>query len=781
MSQLFRDLPIRGKLIVLMLIISGAVLSLAAGAFVLIEARSERLEIESELSTLASIIGLNSRAALLFGDREAAAKSLDALRLKPAVTAAWLLNGESKVFTRYARHGRAGDSLPAGPPEQARLGIPVRVTDEGALLYRPSEHFLIIYHPLRLDGEQVGMLVMEAALSELKARSAAFVAATSVILLLSALPAFLLASWLQRFVSRPIADLTAVMLRVSRHRDYGLRLKSRSEDEIGQLLAGFNAMLAEVEQRDRQLEEANLLLEQRVRERTEELDLVNRELLEKVGERQEAERALQESETRFRSLFENSPISLWEEDFAAVKRYLDGLRASGVEDLDAYFGACPEAVSECARLIRILDVNQATVRLLKAASKEDLLGNLDKIFTEESFGQFQRELVALSQGRTSIEIEGINKALDGELKFVNMRLSVVPGCEATLSRIIVSLVDLTERRRSEEALRMLGKALETTRVGITIANLQGEIIFTNPAEASMHGYEIGELLGQQVNILGPPELRTEFPGEKVQADQRESLNLRKDGGIFPVQLVSDLVADAAGSPLAVVTVCEDITERKETETRLKASLTEKDVLLREVHHRVKNNLQIISSLINLQMKKITEAKTRAELNATRNRIRSMALIHAKLYQSGNLSKINFAEYIEEFSRQLRSLFNINPKKVSLVLDIDAVYLGVDVAIPCGMIVNELLTNAVKYAFPEERKGQIRVVLRSEAAQTVLSVEDNGIGLPPEIDLEHVETLGLQLVHGLAQQIEGIVTVERSGGTRVVIRCPTADGDNNRHG
>ena len=110
--------------------------------------------------------------------------------------------------------------------------------------------------------------------------------------------------------------------------------------------------------------------------------------------------------------------------------------------------------------------------------------------------------------------------------------------------------------------------------------------------------------------------------------QRESQNLRKDGSLFPVRLVSDLVADAAGNPLAIVTVCEDITERKEAETRLKASVAEKDVLLKEVHHRVKNNLQIISSLLNLQLKKMVAAKTRSELNATRDRIRSMALIHS---------------------------------------------------------------------------------------------------------------------------------------------------------
>jgi PAS domain S-box-containing protein len=492
-----------------------------------------------------------------------------------------------------------------------------------------------------------------------------------------------------------------------------------------------------------------------------------------VSERRLAEIALRESEENYRSLFENSPISLWKEDFSQLPGYFAELREAGVADFTDYFARHPDEVARCARLTRILDVNQKTLRLFGAGSKEEFFGDLGKIFTASSYSAFREILVALAEGRTIFETEGVNRTLTGEERHFLIRYSVLPRAVKSLDSVIVSLVDISERRKAEEALRILDKALETTRVGVTIANLQGEIIFINPAEASMHGYECRELLGQKVNILGPPALRSEFPGVNVQTGARQSQNLRKDGSIFPVRLVSDLVADVEGNPLAVVTVCEDITTRKETEARLRASLAEKDVLLKEIHHRVKNNLQIISSLLNLQMKKITEAKTRAELNATRNRIRSMALIHAKLYQSQNLSQINFAEYIEEFSRQLRSLYNVNPNRVKLVLDIDAVYLDVDVAIPFGMIVNELLTNALKYAFPDERSGKIRVVLRSEAAATVLSVEDNGVGLSSEIDLAEVDTLGLQLVRGLAQQLNGTVTIEQNGGTRVVIRCPAA--------
>ena len=896
MTRGFGNLSIRAKLVVLMMAISGAVLTLALATILAIEVRSERGEVEAEIASLASIIGFTSRAALVFGDQEAADKTLDALKLKPEVVGAWIQNNQGEVLARYLRNVKGQSLHPLSPPPApASLGVPFRASADGGLEYRLSDGSLLLFHPVILDDEQIGVLLLQADLGKLDARISAFMTAGAIILLLSVLTAYILASWLQRLISRPIIDLTGLMARVTKEQDYGLRLASRSGDEVGLLVDGFNAMLTQIELRDHQLAEVNRNLEQRVAERTQELTGTNDELnrllqeyrqaeavlrlqaqvLEQihdsviitdvaghvtswnkgaerylgysagealgrhisflydeedrhflqrqiitpllqqgqhesevkcrkksgevfwahlslsllhdpsgkvtgmvgyaldVTERRLAENALRESEENYRSLFENSPISLWKEDFSLLPGYFAELREAGVVDFAGHFARHPGEVARCARLTRILDVNQKTLKLFGAGSKEEFFGDLKKIFTESSFSAFREILVALAEGRTIFETEGINRTLSGEERHFLIRYSVLPSALKSLDSVIVSLIDISERRRAEEALRILGKALETTRVGITIANLKGEIIFTNPAEASMHGYEIGELLGQKVNILGPPELRSEFPGANVQAGERESLNLRKDGSVFPVRLVGDLVTDAAGSPLAVVTVCEDITERKETEGRLKASIAEKDVLLKEIHHRVKNNLQIISSLLNLQMKKITEAKTRAELNATRNRIRSMALIHAKLYQSKNLSQINFAEYIEEFSRQLRSLYNVSPKKVKLVLDIDEVFLDVDVAIPCGMIVNELLTNALKYAFPEERSGEIRVVLRSEAAATVLTVEDDGVGLPPEMDLAGVETLGLQLVRGLAQQLNGTVLIEQNGGTRVVIRCPAA--------
>ncbi len=1060
MKKKFRDLSIRVKLILLMLLTASIVLAMTAGAFLTLEVRSESREVEEELSSLAEVIGFNCRAALVFGDRGAAEKTLDALKLRPHILSAWILTPAEELFARYERQPAGKPrSVAVAPPRPAVQSLPRDLVTSGGERHWLEDGSLLLRLPVILDDELVGILVLHADLGELQTRMRAFSSALVAVLVFSCLFALLLASWLQRFISRPIVEMTDLMGEVSREKNYGLRLARQSEDEVGQLVSGFNEMLEQIEVRDHRLEEANNSLEHRVAARTEELsranaDLarlleeyrqaetslrqseekyrslfenspisfweqdfsqvldhfeslrregvedfaaffaehpgeiarcaalarildVNRKTLKLFGaadkqaffagleqiftersvaairdilvalaegrqtyeteginrtlageernflirysvlpaeskadgrllvsllditDRKRAEEALRQGESRFRSLFENSPISLWEEDFSAVKLYLDNLKRSGVEDFAAYFELRPDALSECARLIRVLDVNQATVRLFGAVDKAELFGHLERVFTEESYVQFREEMVALAQGQTSIQVEGVNQTLDGERRFVNMRLSVVPGQEETWAEVIVSLVDLTERRatedalrqsetrfrqmvdllpqtifeadaggrltfanraglqtfgyepedlaaglrvldviapaerqealpnllrvlqgevvgpvertlmckdgrtfpalihagpimqgfepvgmrgliidiserrHAEEALRMLGKALETTRVGVTIANMQGEIIYTNPAEASMHGYTIDELLGQSANILGPPERRSSYPLAYLQTSQRESVNRHKDGSLFPVRLVSDLVTDGAGDPLAVVTVCEDITERKEAEARLKASLAEKDVLLKEVHHRVKNNMQIISSLLNLQLKKITDTRTRAELNATRNRIRSMGLIHARLYQSQDLTRINFAEYIEEFSRQLASLYDLDPKRIRMALDIDAVFLEVDVAIPCGMIVNELLTNALKYAFPGERTGEVAVRLRADGERMVLSVADDGVGMPPDIDLDRVETLGLQLVRGLAQQIGGTVTIDRNGGTRVQIRIPLA--------
>jgi len=207
-----------------------------------------------------------------------------------------------------------------------------------------------------------------------------------------------------------------------------------------------------------------------------------------------------------------------------------------------------------------------------------------------------------------------------------------------------------------------------------------------------------------------------------------------------------------------------IEERTRAEEQVRASLAEKEVLLKEIHHRVKNNLQVISSLLNLQSDTVQDEESLEVLRESQNRIRSMAFVHENLYQSEDLARIDFGRYIRNLSSYLFSSYSVNPSLIRLRLDVADVYLGVDTVIPCGLIVNELISNSLKHAFPEGREGEIHVDLRMEDGQVVLVVGDDGVGLPEGLNLQRTETLGLQLVDTLIGQLEGSIELDNSKGT-----------------
>jgi PAS domain S-box-containing protein len=212
-------------------------------------------------------------------------------------------------------------------------------------------------------------------------------------------------------------------------------------------------------------------------------------------------------------------------------------------------------------------------------------------------------------------------------------------------------------------------------------------------------------------------------------------------------------------------VGRDITELKRNEEQIRASLKEKDALLKEIHHRVKNNLQIISSMLSLQEAKVSEPASREILADSRNRIKSMALIHERLYGSHDLSSIDFSEYIRSLLRHLSYSYGANNGRISVRTDVGDMSLNIDIAVPLGLIVNELVTNSFKHAFPGESTGEIFVELhRENEGKYLLVVGDNGVGMPPDFDLDRTSSLGLQLVHALVQQINGQVTIEHGKGT-----------------
>lgn len=216
----------------------------------------------------------------------------------------------------------------------------------------------------------------------------------------------------------------------------------------------------------------------------------------------------------------------------------------------------------------------------------------------------------------------------------------------------------------------------------------------------------------------------------------------------------------------------EVADRKEAEQRVGAQLEEKEVLLKEIHHRVKNNLQIITSLLDLQARRIADRPTRAMFQDSQTRVKTMALIHERLYRSHNLARVNLRDYVTDLTKFLLSTFSGRNQLVNVVNLVDDIQLPVDQAVPCGLIVNELVSNCLKYAFGDEEHGEITIAASYVDAEMLeLCVADNGSGLPADLDTDQLDTLGQKLIKSLTRQIRGSLTYENTGGTRISIRFP----------
>ncbi|MFC1569370.1 histidine kinase dimerization/phosphoacceptor domain -containing protein [bacterium] len=210
---------------------------------------------------------------------------------------------------------------------------------------------------------------------------------------------------------------------------------------------------------------------------------------------------------------------------------------------------------------------------------------------------------------------------------------------------------------------------------------------------------------------------------------------------------------------------EELIQRKKAEEKIKASLEEKEILLKEIHHRVKNNLQVICSLLYLQSKKAKDNEAIEMLKESQNRIKAMALIHEKLYQSEDIVHVDFSEYINSLTSYLIKSYCVNSWDITINKEIGNVEINIDKAIPCGLIINELISNSLKHAFPDASKGEIDIQIDSiNSDQVMMHVKDNGIGMPEGIDIKKVNTLGLRLINTLVEQLEGTMEINRNKGT-----------------
>ncbi len=395
---------------------------------------------------------------------------------------------------------------------------------------------------------------------------------------------------------------------------------------------------------------------------------------------------------------------------------------------------------------------------------------------QEAYEQLEKRITGqtaeLLQANTLLtqEIDKHQKAqdtLEAQREFLQSLIDVYPNTVFTKgSFVVVTDANTLEAMESElqQAREQLRAVLDAMPGFVAWISAEGRYLGVNQYMADTFNLSPDAFVGQELGFLKNnfelAQFMTQFLADSAKTD-RQVIEVPFNG-LTRNYLIA---AQKYSQDSLAVLVGINITERKQVEAQLQASLGEKEVLLQEIHHRVKNNLQVISSLLDLQSQEIEDNVMLEVFRESQNRVKSMALVHEKLYQSKNFARINFAEYTDSLTSHLFKAYELNSGSVTLELDIEDVSLNIDTAIPCGLIINELVSNALKYAFPDNRTGTITVALHSSDKNSnfILVVKDNGVGFPKAIDFNTGKSLGLQLVKVLTKQLKGRIEIDHNTG------------------
>ena len=404
----------------------------------------------------------------------------------------------------------------------------------------------------------------------------------------------------------------------------------------------------------------------------------------------------------------------------------------------------------------------------------------------EIFSELEKLGEVESIGAPSIDWLGVPLNIDGRTIGVLVVQTYTEGVrygeeEKNILKFVCDQIAMAVHRRKtedgvQERERFLSSVFDSIQDGISILDEDYRIIRVNGAIEKWYSHAmplIGKKCHNAYHLRDTPceVCPTRETIEKSQAAYRIVPKVGAAGEVSGwLDLYSFPMFDRnTGRMKGVIEYVRDITERKMAEDRLQSSLAEKEVLLREIHHRVKNNMQVISSLLNLQSRRISDPEVLEMFKESQRRIRSMALIHERLYQSSDLSRIEFSQYLRNLANHLFSSYQIDPNRIQVTIDAVEIHLNINTAIPCALIVNELISNALKHGFPEGRRGNVGVEFRrNDGNGCLLQVKDDGVGFPANLDFHKTESLGMQIVVTLVNQIEGTIRLEREKGTNFQI-------------
>lgn len=442
---------------------------------------------------------------------------------------------------------------------------------------------------------------------------------------------------------------------------------------------------------------------------------------------------------------------------------------------------------------------------------DEVIGKSISILTPpENYDEVPEILEKIKRGETIGHYESVRLRKDGQLIDVAITVSPIKDADGRITGASTITRDITKRKKMEKQLHEASlyarNLIETSLDPLVTISPEGKITDVNKATESVTGIQRDKLIGSDFSdYFTEPEKAREGYQEVFERGFVKDYPLairHKSGTVTHVLYNASVYKDAEGQVSGVFAAARDITERMLAEDALKAahyelekrvkertselaeanealkaeiserkktgesllkSIKEKEILLKEIHHRVKNNLQIISSMLYIQSMNINDKQSITAFKEGRNRVDTMALIHEKLYQTEDLTRINFAEYIEELARNLFFFYGVNIEKTKLKIDISDIYFDVNTAIPCGLIINELVSNSLKYAFPNGRKGEIKITLKPYDDKFIMIIGDNGIGFPADMDIAETETLGLKLVNSLVNQLDGTIKLDRTSG------------------
>ena len=466
-----------------------------------------------------------------------------------------------------------------------------------------------------------------------------------------------------------------------------------------------------------------------------------------ITKQRQSELALKRSEERYKSLFMHNPQ-------AVVTVNMKGVITS-----------CNPTVTKMTGMAKKNLIGKNALKL-KALMKQDI-------------PRFGKILVSLVKGKVPEPFECGFFHIDGTKRraLVNIALFDEGDGKRGIQAVVTDItfhkkVDMA-LRESEEKFRTM---VENSLQGIFIIQ-DFRIVYANDALAHITGYSLKELLSltweKMQKIVHPEDqgmvwgrMADRLAGKDVPS-RYVFRALRKDGTNSWIEMLSGRI-EFKGKP-AVQGAVIDITDRQQAEAKIKASLEEKEVMLREIHHRVKNNMQIILSLLRIQSHGVKDKVTQDMFKQSQNRIRSMALIHEALYKSKDLARIDIADYISRMSTHLLTIYRQDLGDVEIIQEAKGIFLDINRAIPCGLVISELLSNCLKHAFPGKRGGKITIrMTKDKKGAFSLVVKDDGIGLPEGLDYRETETLGLQLVTDLVQQLKGSILLKKTLGTEFII-------------